>query len=92
MVKFCAKKYLCQRWYKHKAPDNKSGCDNPFAGFTFPLLWSSNDEIHVTVVPAANIPMRAWIKAGSDSIWFKAVKSVVVKWDGGNKNRSITVP
>lgn len=27
--------------------------------------------------------MEDWINAGSGSIWTQAVKSVVVKWDGG---------
>ena len=27
--------------------------------------------------------MEDWINAGSGSIWTQAVKSVVIKWDGG---------
>lgn len=30
--------------------------------------------------------MEDWINAGSGSIWTQAVKSVVVKWDGGYLN------
>lgn len=49
------------------------------------VVYAYQDKkTHVTVVPAANIPVEAWIKAGSGSVWTKAVKSVVVKWDGGN--------
>ena len=37
---------------------------------------------HVSVRPVG-APMEAWINAGSGSIWTQAVKSVVIKWDGG---------
>ena len=37
---------------------------------------------HVTVLPVG-VPLQTWIDAGSNSIWTRAVKSVVVKWDGG---------
>ena len=37
---------------------------------------------HVSVRPVG-APMEAWINAGSSSIWTQAVKSVVIKWDGG---------
>lgn len=39
--------------------------------------------------PVSVIPVRATIKewhdAGSSSIWTTAIKSVVIKWDGGNE-------
>ena len=37
---------------------------------------------HVSVRPVG-APMEDWINAGSGSIWTQAVKSVVIKWDGG---------
>ena len=37
---------------------------------------------HVSVRPVG-ATMEEWINAGSDSIWTQAVKSVVIKWDGG---------
>ena len=37
---------------------------------------------HVSVRPVG-APVEAWINAGSGSIWTQAVKSVVIKWDGG---------
>ena len=37
---------------------------------------------HVSVRPVG-APIEAWINAGSGSIWTQAVKSVVIKWDGG---------
>ena len=37
---------------------------------------------HVSARPVG-ATMEDWINAGSDSIWTQAVKSVVVKWDGG---------
>lgn len=37
---------------------------------------------HVSVRPVG-APIEAWINAGSSSIWTQAVKSVVIKWDGG---------
>ena len=37
---------------------------------------------HVGVRPVG-APIEAWINAGSGSIWIQAVKSVVIKWDGG---------
>lgn len=36
---------------------------------------------HVSVYPIGGT-MEDWVNAGSSSIWTKAVKSVVVKWDG----------
>ena len=39
--------------------------------------------MHVSVVPVG-VSIQTWINAGSGSIWTQAVKSVVVKWDGGN--------
>ena len=36
---------------------------------------------HVSVRPVG-APIEAWINAGSGSIWTKAVRSVVLKWDG----------
>lgn len=36
---------------------------------------------HVSVYPVGG-KMSDWVKAGSSSIWTKAVKSVTVKWDG----------
>ena len=38
---------------------------------------------HVSVRPVG-AAMDAWIIAGSGSIWTQAVKSVVIKWDGGH--------
>ena len=37
---------------------------------------------HISVVPV-NATMQDWITEGSQSVWTGAVKSVVVKWDGG---------
>ena len=37
---------------------------------------------HVSVRPVG-ATMDDWITAGSGSIWTTAVKSVVIKWDGG---------
>ena len=37
---------------------------------------------HVSVRPVG-ATMEDWISAGSGSIWTQAVKSVVIKWDGG---------
>ena len=37
---------------------------------------------HVSVRPVG-ATMEEWINAGSSSIWTQAVKSVVIKWDGG---------
>ena len=37
---------------------------------------------HVTVLPRG-ATVETWTKMGSNSIWTRAVKSVVVKWDGG---------
>lgn len=34
---------------------------------------------HVKVLPVG-VPLQTWIDAGSNSIWTRAVKSVVVKW------------
>ena len=36
---------------------------------------------HISVYPVGG-KMSDWVKAGSSSIWTKAVKSVTVKWDG----------
>ena len=38
---------------------------------------------HVSVYPAGGT-LLDWYNAGSLSVWTVAVKSVVVKWDGGN--------
>ena len=38
---------------------------------------------HVSVRPVG-ATMEDWINAGSDSIWTQAVKSVVIRWDGGH--------
>ena len=38
---------------------------------------------HVSVRPVG-ATMEEWINAGSSSVWTQAVKSVVIKWDGGN--------
>ena len=38
---------------------------------------------HVSVRPVG-ATTEDWINAGSSSVWTQAVKSVVVKWDGGN--------
>ena len=37
---------------------------------------------HVSVRPVGAL-MEYWINAGSGSIWTQAVKSVIIKWDGG---------
>ena len=37
---------------------------------------------HVKVLPVG-VPLQTWIEAGSNSIWTRAVKNIVVKWDGG---------
>ena len=37
---------------------------------------------HVSVRPIG-ATMEDWINAGSVSVWTQAVKSVVIKWDGG---------
>jgi len=37
----------------------------------------------VTVLPRG-ATVEAWTKMGTNSIWTQAVKSVVVKWDGGH--------
>ena len=42
-----------------------------------------DNATHVSVRPVG-ATMEDWINAGSSSIWTQAVKSVVVKWDGGN--------
>lgn len=39
---------------------------------------------HVSVRPVG-ATMEDWINAGSNSIWTQAVKSVVIKWDGGRR-------
>ena len=39
--------------------------------------------IHVSVYPVGGT-MSDWVSAGSSSTWTQAVKSVVIKWDGGN--------
>lgn len=36
---------------------------------------------HVSIRPVG-AKVDDWINAGSDSIWTKAVKSVVIKWNG----------
>ena len=47
------------------------------------VLYAYRDKpTHVTVLPVG-VPLQTWIEAGSNSIWTRAVKSVVVKWDGG---------
>ena len=37
---------------------------------------------HVSVRPVG-ATMEDWINAGTGSVWTQAVKSVVIKWDGG---------
>ena len=37
---------------------------------------------HVSVRPV-DATMEDWINAGPDSVWTQAIKSVIVKWDGG---------
>ena len=47
------------------------------------VVYAVQDGLtHVSVRPVG-APMEAWINAGSGSIWTQAVKSVVIKWDGG---------
>ncbi len=38
---------------------------------------------HVSVYPVGGT-LEDWYNEGSSSIWTQAVKSVIVKWDGGN--------
>ena len=48
------------------------------------IVYAYQDKLtHVSVVPVGE-SIQTWINAGSGSIWTQAVKSVVVKWDGGN--------
>ena len=48
------------------------------------IVYAYQDKLtHVSVVPVG-VSIQTWINAGSGSIWTQAVKSVVVKWDGGN--------
>ncbi len=51
---------------------NKTGilCANP----------DGNDHISARPTKAS---MKAWIKAGSDSFWTRALKAIVVKYVGG---------
>ena len=42
-----------------------------------------DNATHVSVRPVG-ATVEDWINAGSSSVWTQAVKSVVVKWDGGN--------
>ena len=41
-----------------------------------------DNAVHVSVRPVG-ATMEDWINAGSSSIWTQAVKSAVIKWDGG---------
>ena len=48
------------------------------------LVYAIHDGItHISVRPIGGT-IDDWIKAGSNSIWTQAVKSVVIKWDGVN--------
>lgn len=54
------------------------------------IRHTSKHLLFVDIVAAAGVAlltvgatMEDWINAGSSSIWTQAVKSVVVKWDGG---------
>lgn len=48
------------------------------------IVYAYQDKLtHVSVVPVG-VSIQTWINEGSGSIWTQAVKSVVVKWDGGN--------
>jgi RHS repeat-associated protein len=48
------------------------------------LVYAVQDgATHVSVRPIGGT-MNDWIEQGSDSIWTKAVKSTVIKWDGKN--------
>lgn len=48
------------------------------------MVYAVQDNTtHVSVRPVG-ATMEDWINAGSSSIWAPAVKSVVMKWDGGN--------
>jgi len=49
------------------------------------LVQATRDGVtHVSVTPVG-VSVQDWIDAGNSSIWTAAVKSVVVKWDGGMK-------
>ena len=48
------------------------------------VVYAYRDKpTHVTVLPVG-VPLQTWIDTGSNSIWTRAVNSVVVKWDGGH--------
>lgn len=48
------------------------------------VVYTVKDSVtHVSVKPIGGT-MEDWINAGSSSIWTQAVKSVVIKWDGGH--------
>ncbi|MFR8011648.1 MAG: hypothetical protein ACLU8W_07820 [Clostridia bacterium] len=48
------------------------------------IVYAVQDKpTHVSVRPVDGT-MDDWISAGSSSVWTQAVKSVVIKWDGGN--------
>ena len=43
----------------------------------------SDGATHVSVRPV-NATTEDWINAGPSSVWTQAVKSVAIKWTGGN--------
>ena len=47
------------------------------------VVYAVQDGLtHISVRPLTGT-MKEWIDSGSGSIWTAAVKSVVIKWDGG---------
>ena len=48
------------------------------------VVYAVQDGVnHVSVHPIGGT-LKDWHNAGSSSVWTQAVKSVVIKWDGGN--------
>lgn len=48
------------------------------------ILQAIQDKpFHVSVKPVGST-VKTWGDAGTDSIWTKTLKAVVIKWDGGN--------
>ena len=48
------------------------------------VLYAVRDgEYHVSVYPV-NATIGDWYLAGTESVWTKALQSVVIKWDGGS--------
>ncbi len=47
------------------------------------VVYAVQDGTSHVSVRLVGVPMEACINAGSSSIWTQAVKSVVIKWNGG---------